>query len=566
LYERAIGSNKFLFFSLLFSFLTDFLITSYLFWEINQVPKTIFFGLSLSFLTIIFLFLKREIYFSKIDLGFLFIFFAVLPSYFSANDKVWFLFHLLVFILTYLSYLIAFNTFKREYIYWFSILIVLLSLIGLFQSLVQIFLLRCDWLYKLLASPKHHLLLYIFPIFSSRFEQASGSTCQPNLFCLFLSITSLCSAYLFLKTKKLWFLLTLFLNTFTMQLTKSRAGFLDFLFVFSLFLYFLKNTNREDKLTIKRLIFWACFGHLVGFFFLKIIAQSTLINKVFISSGYSSRLAIWLISLILFLKHPLTGVGLGNFKTWAQLVKIDIAREYSWVKWNPAFLTWAHNEYLHFLCETGIIGFLAILIFIWLIGKQVLRLLKTEPSLEVILTICMLIPFFIHSLFSFPFHFPPLNMLFGILCGMLMKLSAVKTRPLNLSFKFGFFLVSLAILYLVYHSSLAEIKLKHLRSEEYRKTVTQKTLKKDITFMLSDLFVSRYTKFTLAGIYYKVGVKKNKKRLIKDAIKYWEEIFKVMPQVKITYFLADAYNRLGQTDKASYWRKFYEIPKRPNFN
>ena len=72
----------------------------------------------------------------------------------------------------------------------------------------------------------------------------------------------------------------------------------------------------------------------------------------------SQRIAIWKASLESIKKHPLLGVGIGNFPTVLDQ-RIFLARAGSS----------AHNIYLHIASEIGIFGLLASVWFLWLLFK-----------------------------------------------------------------------------------------------------------------------------------------------------------------------------------------------------
>ena len=73
----------------------------------------------------------------------------------------------------------------------------------------------------------------------------------------------------------------------------------------------------------------------------------------------SQRIAIWKASLESIKKHPLLGVGIGNFPTVLDQ-RIFLARAGSS----------AHNIYLHIASEIGIFGLLASICFLWLLFKK----------------------------------------------------------------------------------------------------------------------------------------------------------------------------------------------------
>ncbi len=73
------------------------------------------------------------------------------------------------------------------------------------------------------------------------------------------------------------------------------------------------------------------------------------------------RLALWQTALQTFLDHPLTGIGIGNFRIVHDLYPaLRISPLHLFVKGMSA-----HNVILHYLAETGLLGALSLL---WLAG------------------------------------------------------------------------------------------------------------------------------------------------------------------------------------------------------
>lgn len=95
-------------------------------------------------------------------------------------------------------------------------------------------------------------------------------------------------------------------------------------------------------------------------------------------ASVGKRDSIWLTSWYMFRSHPLQGVGLGQYK-WhyleAQRSMRALHPEKAW-----QFTYWAHNEYLQWLCETGIVGGLWLLLlagwWLWSFGGIIWRKIR----------------------------------------------------------------------------------------------------------------------------------------------------------------------------------------------
>jgi O-antigen ligase len=81
------------------------------------------------------------------------------------------------------------------------------------------------------------------------------------------------------------------------------------------------------------------------------------------------RFHFWYIAWRIFLDHPILGTGLDSFATMFQ----------QYDTWNGRFrVERAHNEYLQTLSDSGIIGFVCVSAFIYLLFKRGLRVISCE--------------------------------------------------------------------------------------------------------------------------------------------------------------------------------------------
>ncbi|HEY6249773.1 MAG TPA: O-antigen ligase family protein, partial [Candidatus Angelobacter sp.] len=84
----------------------------------------------------------------------------------------------------------------------------------------------------------------------------------------------------------------------------------------------------------------------------------------------TSRLALWGTAGVMFLQHPVLGVGYGNYRSLYNDYLPGVT---------PNQLD-AHNIYLQFLAETGIIGFVAFFVLVASLVRVAIKLAKnTDP-------------------------------------------------------------------------------------------------------------------------------------------------------------------------------------------
>ncbi len=93
------------------------------------------------------------------------------------------------------------------------------------------------------------------------------------------------------------------------------------------------------------------------------------------------RIRIWKLSALSIIKHPLLGVGIGNFP-------VVLNQDLSLAKAGST----AHNLYLHIAAEMGIPALILSLVFLWLLLKKTYRnFIDSSDSLEMIYFGAMLI-------------------------------------------------------------------------------------------------------------------------------------------------------------------------------
>jgi len=135
-----------------------------------------------------------------------------------------------------------------------------------------------------------------------------------------------------------------------------------------------------------------------------------------------SRTKIWGSAIKLYREKPFTGFGLNTYK--------DVVPKYYFpVGGSIGNFTrvqhHAHNEYLQFLAETGIAGGVLILVFLFVIIRQFLFIIRKTLDKEKLLiaasvftALCGLL---VHALVDFNLHFLPTLLLLVLLTGVLFS-------------------------------------------------------------------------------------------------------------------------------------------------
>ena len=189
------------------------------------------------------------------------------------------------------------------------------------------------------------------------------------------------------KDKRLLLIIAIVLMGIAILLTGSRGGVLSLLGVlgFVLLTNFLRKTDAGEELSreerrarFKRNIAMVGggFGLLIVLFGAVLLLGGDaplsrgigLTTQADVSSG---RLHFWSVGLQIFAAHPIIGAGLDAFGTAFPLYDT----------WNGNFrVEQAHNDYLQILADAGILGFLCVAAFIFLLFKQGFQKISAEHS------------------------------------------------------------------------------------------------------------------------------------------------------------------------------------------
>jgi len=160
-----------------------------------------------------------------------------------------------------------------------------------------------------------------------------------------------------------------------------------------------------------------------------IIAVASITADVQIRTGDSQRLMLWRKTLRMTAEHPITGVGLGNWR-----INIPLFVDES----DPAELAAGelrfqrpHNDFLWNLSEMGIIGLLAYLglfISILITGVKAIRHNK-DGVIKRLIAVCIAasLAYMIAALFDFPREKIEHNVLFALAAGGIAALAAAKS-------------------------------------------------------------------------------------------------------------------------------------------
>ncbi len=224
--------------------------------------------------------------------------------------------------------------------------------------------------YTTLAENYKDIILYV----TNREDNVFGNVGQKNDYVDFITMGIFAMAYLYFikEINKWWFFAIELFFIVILSATTSRIPFVFFIFAVVITTIFVfarrKDTqNREDN----RQVFYILFGLIISLVvveaLLPTVTEMFMPTKAATSGLYRfsadninqstyRRFYEWYKDIIIFLSHPLFGVG------WFQYPKaaIDIMftdPRFSYIPANQALYTHSHNTPLNILAETGIIGF-----------------------------------------------------------------------------------------------------------------------------------------------------------------------------------------------------------------
>jgi len=135
----------------------------------------------------------------------------------------------------------------------------------------------------------------------------------------------------------------------------------------------------------------------------------------------------WWVGWEMFKAHPITGVGLGNYKLNFVPYKatfLATARGEAYDSY-IARAAQAHNEYVQILAEIGILGALAVVgligVFVVSVWLRLWRNPDEDVRMDLLLFSCGIVAFLVHALVSFPLHLPASSLVLVLVTGLMLS-------------------------------------------------------------------------------------------------------------------------------------------------
>ena len=238
-------------------------------------------------------------------------------------------------------------------------------------------------------------------------ENYIGNTAQQNMFGLWVAIAVLGAVYLFVFEEKRWVIILASINFWGLMNSTSRSASIALLG--GLVLLLMYSAVKFGKSHVKR--FFIAMAVLSVVFYASLYSprsEQIVVKTADVirnAENIGNRRGIWLTSYAMLLEHP-EGVGVGQYK-WHYLegqragYRITNA---DWYKWQ--YTHWAHNEFLQFFCEGGLIGGLMLIVMwlTWFVPVAYMLFRRVEVSKEAVWAVCLASLVTFVAIFTRPFH------------------------------------------------------------------------------------------------------------------------------------------------------------------
>lgn len=211
--------------------------------------------------------------------------------------------------------------------------------------------------------------------------------------------------------------LLLFFPTLVMFMINSRAALLSLIIILVIFSLFslINHFSKSGKLLliiIPTIISFAFSNSLVPEDNLNTTERLASIN--FSNESSSQRFFLWENAFDYIKSNPFIGCGIGNWKVESAAY---------WGSYGNKYLVpfHAHNDFIEFTTELGVIGgFTYLLLFTLILFSNLIRYIKTK-DIKILVLMLSFLALFVDSSLNFPFERPVIQVMFIILLAFNIK-------------------------------------------------------------------------------------------------------------------------------------------------
>lgn len=338
------------------------------------------------------------------------------------------------------------------------------------------------------------------------------------------------------KKVKLSLYFLIFTSIISITILQSRAAIITLLLILILFLFYNKKKQRYYNLAF---IFLTLFS-------LNIIinndssylrSKSISISSISYDNSFNNRVDYAKIAFNLFKSNPIFGNGIGSFKT--ESIK------YVYKEGSDKMIPYhSHNEFLQFLSEIGIFGFLAFIVaLLWILYLALNKL--NQPQKFIFLTSSLFI-IFIDLLLNFPLQRPQQLIIILSVFSIIISMSELKVKTIKSNYiNYFVILISSIMIFSFYKNyKLSVFEKKLIQDFETNYSIDPKVIDK-IPFKFPNL-MSNAT--PISGLIARYYLNKNELEKAKNFAIYSESI---NPYISLNKeVLLSVYLQTGDTDEA----------------
>jgi O-antigen ligase len=362
-----------------------------------------------------------------------------------------------------------------------------------------------------------------------------------------------------------WFLIVSLLLAMTLIfLSGSRATYLSLFLEIIIFTFFYLKINQFKKSSLLNISF-VIIPILLAFFIanqvFKIgkgtdryesvtsrIKQTTNLED----SSVNLRLQFWKNALKMIEDKPITGIGLGNWKTESIPYEKTLAND-------RTISNNVHNDFLEIATETGILNgliYFSVFIFLGFINlKRIFISKKQEINNVALISLLSLTSYSIDSIFNFPLYRPTMQLSFCFLFAMTLL-----NRPADDEIKQSYLSGKFAALIILFSLTTTYFSFKTFKAYQLENTIRSNFITQKFTLEANEIVYSlpKYPNVfttgepfaTYAGKYY-ISDKK-----YEQAIKYLNLGNKINPYLGRTEFYKSIIAKeTGKNDSAYFYAK-----------
>jgi len=248
-------------------------------------------------------------------------------------------------------------------------------------------------------------------------NQFKGLTGNRNITTASIAIKLSFLLYLIYKSKlfaRLFYASIATLPLLSLFIINSRAALLSFLIIIIftfLFFLFIKRNKIGSLLFIlgSAIISFSLSAYILPSKSIQTAQRLSSIN--FTNESSSQRFFLWENAIDYILSNPFIGCGIGNWK-------VESAAYWGSLGNNYLVPYHAHNDFLEFATELGIVGGLTYFVLFCFISISLFMRILLTKSFKFVVLFTSFIALFIDSLLNFPFERPIIQIMFLLLMGL----------------------------------------------------------------------------------------------------------------------------------------------------